>query len=881
MAAGTNCGRVVKDADMPEAQPFDKRFDDLNMRNPSLRGWQAAFVQWTVPPGEVFISWSGLTAASWGRPILVLHSFVSDLRYAARDLRRKPGFIATSVLSLALGVGATSAVFSVIYAVLINPFPYPGAERIMQIALQDKNGNTRYPGLTGPQIERLRQVSSIESVVGEDGWNLTTTDGDLPEDVVAASITPNAPEHWGTRALMGRWLIPSDAPTGKDPERVVVLGHRFWLRYYGGDPDVVGRTIQLVRKGYQIVGVMPPRFRWREADIYVPLKFTLDPNRGYGITLKLRPGVSTERVNAELQPILEQFAKDAPQRFPDKFQVRLRSIIELYAKPMGPTLYLLFGAVASLLLIGCGNVSILLLARGAQRQHELALRAALGAGRGRIVRQLLTESLAIALIGTTIGVLIAWKGLALIIAWLPSSAFPAESVIEMNIPVLVFSAGLAFTAAILFGVAPALQLSRPDVARMVQSSTRRVMGSAQGRRAHNLMVGAQVALTMLMLTAAAAAGKGFLRLVNMDLGYDPHQAMSVPIPIHEGTYGTWKERAEYFEQIRARIAAMPEVVAAGISTNATPPANGNDGRVEIMGSAEAEKPVVRVNFISPEYFPVLRIPLSQGRVWDHGETVRGAAVAVINQAMARQYWPKGDAIGHQFRIEGLKNEPPYQPAAAGSEGWIEIVGVVADVVNDGLRNPIKPSVYVPYSLRMRMFTQILVRTRVPPLTLPRAVRAELVQIDRDQQVMRVRDLETWISEMREYAQQRLMARLFAIFSLLALLLAAAGLYSVVSYGVATRTNEFGIRMALGARARDVVRLVLSSTARSVGAGVGAGLLLSLVFDNIARTWLKESSRDPMILGGLAFLLVAVAGLASWEPARRAAAVEPSEALRYD
>ncbi len=811
----------------------------------------------------------------------MMYSLASDLRYAARELRRRPGFTSTAILSLALGVGATSAVFSVVYAVLINPFPYTGAERMMQIALKDKAGNDRYPGLNGLQMERLRQVSSIESVVGEDGWNLTTTDGDLPEDVVAGYVGPNAPGHWGTPALKGRWLVPSDAPVGKEPEQVVVLGYRFWQRYYSGDPNVVGRTIQLVRKPYQIVGVMPPRFRWREADIYLPLKITLDPNAGFGVTLKLRPGISTERANAELQPVLEQFAKELPNRFPEAFRVNLRSIIELYAKPLGPTLYLLFGAVASLLLIGCGNVSILLLARGAQRQHELAVRAALGAGRGRIVRQLFTESLAIALIGTVVGILVAWKSLAFIIAWLPSSSFPAESVIEMNMPVLLFSASLAFATAIVFGIAPALQLSRPDMARVVQSSGRRVMGSVHGRRTHSAMVAAQVALTLLMLTAAAAAGKGFLRLVNMELGYDPHHTMSLPIPIHEGTYGSWKERSEYFEQIRARIAAMPQVVAAGISTNATPPANGGDGKIEIMGASESERPVVRVNFVSPEYFPVLRIPLSQGRLWDHAETMRGAQVAVINQTMARLYWPNGDAIGRQFRIPDLRNQPPYRPAAAGSEGWLRIVGIVADARNDGLRNPIKPAVYVPYSLLMQMGTQVLVRTRVPPLSMLRAVRAELVQIDKDQQVMRVRDLEAWITDMREYAQQRLMARLFAIFSLLALLLAATGLYSVVSYGVATRTNEFGIRMALGARAWDVVRLVLSATSMSVGAGLAAGLALSLVFDAVARKWLAESSRDPLILGGLAVLLIGVAGLSCWAPARRAASVDPSEALRCD
>jgi predicted permease len=540
----------------------------------------------------------------------------------------------------------------------------------------------------------------------------------------------------------------------------------------------------------------------------------------------------------------------------------------------------LFGAVASLLLIGCGNVSILLLARGTQRQHELSVRAALGAARSRLVRQLFTESLAIALAGTTLGILIAWKSLALIIAWLPSSAFPAESVIEMNLPVLLFSAGLAFVTAVVFGTAPALQLSRPDVARVVQSGSRRVSGSVHGKRTHSVMVAAQVALTLLMLTAAAAAGKGFLRMINMDMGYDPHLTMSVPIPIHDGTYGTWKERSEYFEQIRSRIAAMPQVVSAGISTNATPPSNGGDARIEILGATQSEQPTVRVNFVSPEYFSVLHIPMLHGRMWDRAETARGAPLGLINQTMARQYWPKGDAIGAQFKIPLMKNDPPYRPAAAGSDGWIQIVGIVADARNDGLLSPIKPALYVPYSIQMRMFTQILVRTRVAPLSTLRDIRAELVKIDKDQQVMQVRDLEAWISGLREYAQQRLMARLFAIFSGLALLLAATGLYSVVSYGVATRTNEFGIRMALGAKAWDVVRLVLSATSASVGTGLAVWLVLSLVLDQFARRWLTESSRDPVILGGLAALLIVVAGLACWGPAHRAASVDPSEALRY-
>jgi predicted permease len=809
-----------------------------------------------------------------------MNSFIADLRYAARELRRRPGFAATAVFSLALGVGATSAVFSVVYGVLINPFPYVGADRMMQISLVDNAGRFRGTGMTGAQVEQLRQARTVESVVAEDGWNLTTTDGDIPEDVSASYIAPNAPNHWGVPALMGRWLIPADAPPGQDPARVVVLGYQFWQRYYSGDPGVVGRTLQLVRKDYQIVGVMPPRFRWRDADIYVPLKIRIDPNIYYGVTLKMRPGVSTAEANAELQPILQQFAAQSPGRYPDAFRVHLRSIVELFARPMGPRLFLLLGAVTSLLLVGCANVSILLLVRGAHRQQELAVRAALGAGRARIVRQLLTEALAIAAVGAALGMLIAWKGLALIVAWVPTNSFAAESVIEMNLPVLLFSTALAVVTAIVFGVWPALQLSRPELGRVVQASARRVIGSAQGRRVHRVMVAVQVALTLLMLTAAGAAGKGFLRLANADLGYDPQNTMSLPIPVHDGTYQTWKERSEYFERLRAAVASMPQVAFAGISTNATPPSNGGDSTLEIRGSA-LEKPVARSNFISSEYFSLLQIPMTQGRVWTRDETMRGAALAVINRTMARQYWPNGDAVGRQFRFATLKDEPPYSPAAAGADGWLEIIGVVADARNDGLRNPIKPAFYVPYTLKMRMFTQILVRTRVPPLSILRDVRAELVRVDREQQVMRVRDLQGWITNLPEYAQQRLVARLFGIFSMLALALSAVGLYSVVSYGVATRTNEFGIRMALGARTRDVVRMVLSGIFWNVGVGLLAGVLLCLAFDNIASRWVTETSRDPLILGGVTVLLLAVAVVACLAPARRAASIDPMDALRLE
>src|SRR6266481_3000716 len=810
-----------------------------------------------------------------------MQSLLSDLLFAGRELRKRPGFTLTAILSLALGIGATSAVFSVIYAVLIDPFPYPGSDRIVELRLVDKSGSDHFAGPNGQQADVLRQTKSVEDVTLMDWWNLTTTDGDLPEDVQAMYIDPNAPSHWGIRALMGRWLIPSDAPPGQTPQPVVVLTHHFWQRYFMGDPNVIGRTIQLVHKPYQIVGVMPPRFKWGDPDMYVPLKVTQDPNIRYAASIKLRPGANLEQASAELQPLIEEFAKQAPTQYPDKFKVKVRSIVEVYARPLGPTLYLLLGAVASLLLIGCANVSILLLARGTERQHELAVRAAVGADRLRMIRQLLNESLGIATTGAALGILVAWKGLAFIVARLPEFSFPAESVIKMNVPVLLFSVALAFATAIVFGLWPALQLSRPEIARLMQTSSRRVAGSVGARRSHGAMVGAQVALTLLMLTAAGAAGKGFLRLVHADLGYDPHNAMSVPIPIHENTHVTWKDRAEYFEQIRTKIAAMPQVVVAGISTNATPPSSGCRQNTDIMGSTASEKPEVRVNFVSPEYFTLLKIPLAQGRLWDHAETMRGAQLAVINQTMARQYWPNGDAIGHQFKLPVLKDSPPYQRVAAEATGAFQIIGVAAEVRDDGLRNPIKPQVYIPFTSNMWMFTQILVRTRVPPLSIVRDIRAQIVQIDPEQQVMRVRDLDAWITGQEEYAQQRLMATLFGVFSVLALALAAVGLYSVVSYGVATRTNEFGIRMALGAQAADVFRIVLSSTAVNVGAGVIAGIVLSIAFNKVFTKWVTESSRDPLLLGGVTVLLVAAATLACLVPARRAAATDPMQALRYD
>ena len=807
---------------------------------------------------------------------------LQDSVFAFRQLRKSPGFTVTAVLSLALGIGATTAVFSVVYGVLMNPYPYQGAARMAHLVVKTKAGTDRWIGLTGPQVRQLRKASCIESVVGENEWNLTTTGEDLPEDVVAMYLTPNATTHFGVPALMGRGLIPSDAPDGEDPQPVAVLGYKFWQRHYNASLDVVGRTIQLVHKSYTIVGVMPPRFTWGDGDVYLPLKLTQDSSLENGAPLKLKPGISHAAANAELQALLVQFAKETPAHFPESFRVDIRGLNDTFVDRLGHTLYLLFGAVALLLAIGCANVSILLLARGTARQHELAVRAAMGASRVWIVRQLLTESLALSLAGALPGVLLAYRTVALIVDWLPEYSFPHEAAIQVNVPVLLFSVVLALTTGVLFGLSPALHLSRPALAAVMQSSARRMTGGVRGKRMHGALVTGQVALTLLLLTGAGAAIKGFVRLMHTNLGYDPHNTMSAGIPVHDNTYMTWAERSQFFEQIRQRIAAMPEVVAAGISTNATPPNNGWNTKFEVFGKPAQDEQEIRTNFISPEYFTVLHIPLLEGRMWERAETMRGARVAIVNQTMARQYWPKGDAIGHQIRVPDLKGEPPYSPAAPDSDQWLQIVGIVADARDDGLRNAVKPAIYVPYTMRMPMFTQILVRTRAAPLTVLRAVRAQVHAINPDQQVMgRVRSLEQWITGQQEWAQDRLVAILFSAFAVLALALSVLGLYSVVSYIVAQRTNEFGIRMALGAGRKHVLRLVFASTALSVGGGLAAGVVLSMALKGVLAKWAEGSSLDAAVLVGVVAVLAAAASFACVLPAYRASSIDPMAALRYE
>jgi predicted permease len=812
-----------------------------------------------------------------------IQPIVQDLRYALRQLLRSRGFTVTAVLSLACGIAATTAVFSVVWAVVMNPFPYAAPDRMVHFTFGGTNGNgyARFD-VTAQQWQRLRRSPVIEDSILTGYRRLTITGDSLPEDVQGSEMTGNAFNFFGVPAMLGRGLLPADAIDGQTPQPVVVLGYKFWQRRFRGDSSVVGKTIQLEHQPYMVVGVAARRFTWNDADVYLPMKTTADAT-SHQLEARLKPGITYKMAQQQLQSLALDFEKETPRNFPPKpGAITIIGINDQFLKAIGPTLALLFGAVLLLLAVGCGNVSILLLARGAAREHEFAVRAAIGASRRRIFRQLLTEALLLSGTGAVLGVLLAFKLLDVIIALLPENSFPHEAAIEINPPVLIFSVTVALLTGVLFGLAPALRFSKPDVREAMQAGGRKIAGSARGRVLHSMLIGGQVALTLLLLSTAGAAIESFVKLAHLRLGYDPHNVLRVGLPIRVETHPSLASREAYVEQLLGKIAGTPGVHMVALANAAVPPNNGIDTPIELLGQPGSEARKARFNLVSEEYFPVLKIPLREGRIWSEAENHQAAKVAVINETLARKYFPGGDAINHFLQIGILKAPPPFVTVAPGGEGWLRIIGVTADKVNDGLRNPVLPEIYIPYPLAMWSYAAVLVRTDGPPMGLLHTIGRQVSLIDPEQQLdSDARDLEHWISGQPEYAQGQLISWLFGAFAGLALVLAAVGLYSVVSYSVVQRRNEFGIRMALGAPRSNVLELVLRSVLVSVGGGVGIGLLFSLIFEKALTHWEPGAVASYAPLVGAILLLSLVALVASGIPARRAAAIEPMEALRCE
>jgi predicted permease len=671
-----------------------------------------------------------------------MEGFLQDFRHSLRQLTRNPGFALTAVISLALGVGATVAVFSVIYGVLLHPFPYADIDRIANLSISGPQGDIFDAMFTGLQFRDLEKLHAFQSIASWRRSSLTVTGREIPEPVIAFYGIGSTFPTLGVSTLLGRNLGPSDSPDGQEPQPVVVLHYRFWQRHFNGDPAVIGKTLELNHKAYTIVGVTRPNFTWDwGADVYLPQEIS-DP-KGGGVVIKLRPGVTLAAADAELKPMLQEFAKEYPSRFPSEFKVDIRLLTWEVKRNIGSTLYLLFAAVGVLLAIGCSNVSILLLARGTARRHEFAVRCAVGAGSFRIVRQLLTESLLLALTGTTVGVLLAYRLLAVIVAWLPPHLFPPDVSAGINLPVLLFSVGLALLTPVLFGLVPALQMARPQIGQVMQSSTRKIAGSVHGKWLHGTLVATQIALTLLLLTAAGAATESFVQLLHIPLGYDPHNVIAASIPLQDNTYTTWQGRANYFEKLRASVASLPDVVSAAISNNGIPPDSGWEQQIELLGkpAASPEAQTARANLVGPDYFHTLHTPLLEGRVWSASEVSRGAAMVLVSETFTKRYMPNGDAVGRFIKLPEFANLPPGIEMAPGADGWLQVIGVVGDARNDGLDRPVRPAIFAPYSLVMFPGAQIFVRCRVAPDSILQDIRKRLAAANPDQQASRMETLE--------------------------------------------------------------------------------------------------------------------------------------------
>jgi len=611
------------------------------------------------------------------------------------------------------------------------------------------------------------------------------------------------------------------------------------------------------------------------------------PAPSYLPWIKLRPHVTVAAANVALEPIVREIMK-IHSVASLAWHLGLQPIIVPYQQDLGRTLALLLAGVVLLLIIGCANCSILLLARGRTRQHELAIRTAIGASRWRIVRQLLVESLVISGTGAVLGVAASYW-LARLPLLLSPDSFPAESVIRINASVLAFSVALALLCGILFGLAPALRLSRNDPARSLPGRQAGVV-AAPARRRWSILIAAQVALTLLLVATAGTAIRGFLRLTQMPLGYDPANVMQLGISLHVDNPAEWSRlqsreaRPAYIEQIREKIASVPGVLTVAVGTDATPPFSDRvdtESSFNIDGTGDREQTQARVMLVDQQYFAALRIPLLQGRVWSADENSSGDSIAVVNRAFATRYLSSSNALGRQLRIPAFPLQSRFTASSAQSTAWRQIIGVVGDARNDGIGRPVVPAIYLPYTTLMRQYVEFFVRTQGDPLTYLHSIRAAVASVASDQQISNgAFNLNEAIEHDAQYSRQRLFSILFGVFSAMALALALVGIFSVVAYSVAQRTTEFGVRLALGAPRTHVLWVAARIALVSAAAGIVVGLLFDSFLGTVLAHWMQNAFAAGSLLAAAALMALG-ALLACLLPARHAIAVPPAEALRYE
>ncbi|MGA7523104.1 MAG: ABC transporter permease [Acidobacteriaceae bacterium] len=813
-----------------------------------------------------------------------LDSLWSDIRFALRQLWKSPAPTVVSVLSLALGIGATSAIFSVVYCVVLRPLPYAGASRMVHLDMFDRSGNLGYAQLSGEQFAQLRHVKALDGAIADDQWEMTITSKGLPQPVQADQLSSNAFRFFGIPPLLGRGFTEADAPLGEEPAHVAVISFRFWKSEYAGRPDVIGNVLQLNHKDFTIIGIMPKRFVWAggggqtPSDVYLPLKLSADQSLMYPITARLKPSVTAAVADAELKALYEQFMKDTPSRFVRDSTIQVIGLRQSVIGSIQGTLFILFGAVAALLAIGCINVGILLLARGTLRRSELAIRSALGAQRLRLIRQLLTESLVIAVAGGLAGIPLSFMGMALLMRWIPEGMLPAGQPVAMNLPVLLFSIAVALLTGVCCGLRPALDFSRQKSNLALTGSTRGTIGDTRNKYTHRVLVVGQVALSVLLMAAALAAVRTLARLKQTELGYSPKNLLFADLSLAEGSYQGWAQRITYYNQLLRKISELPGVRFAAFSLNGLPPESQSLTNFSTLDRPNPSEQSSSLEQVSRDYFVTLGIPLLQGEIWSEAEERHAAHVAVINEAMAHRYWPNGDAISHVIRIPDLAAKTAWVFNAPGNDGTVEIIGVVGNVPNNGLGEKPLPAVYAPYSLVAVDWLQLIVKTKAAPMAMVRGIREQVQSINDAQALNPTGTAEDHLIASG-WGQVRFVASLFSILAVLALVLSSIGLYSVISYTVSQTTKELAIHLALGATRGRVLQRVVLSAGISIGMGLCLGSAACVALNRVVLHWTEANLATPTVLSASGVILGIVSLLAALPPALRAATIDPMQVLR--
>jgi predicted permease len=792
-----------------------------------------------------------------------------SLAFAFRRIRHAPGVALTAILSLALGIGAVTAIFSVVYGVVLDPFPYKNVGELMSVRVWSPDQPGSRISYTVDQFLEIAGRNRIFtgvtfSTISDVLW----TGRDEPQRLRGNFTTYGGLQVMGVPAVAGR--IFTGADEGSD---VCVLGWRFWQRQLAGDPAAVGRTMLLNGKTRTVIGVMPPRFMWRGADVYVPFV----PRRGMReegiafvhLTGRLKPGVTEAQVEADLRPIILDLKAREPGSFPEKLRVGVLSFANTFPSGIADVLWMLFAAVALLLLIACANVSNLLLAQAASRAREMAVRASLGATRGTLLRQLLGESLTIALAGAALGVLFAWVGMRGILALVPPFTIPDEAEVKLHLPVLLFTLALSGLTAILFGLVPALEASRGELADPMREGSR---GSSAGRRQSRVagaLVVAETALSLVLLTGAGLMVRAMMRMGSLDFGVRTGNVLTMRIPLAAERYPDSVRRTLFFEQLLEKLRSLPQVESVAVNSGFHP--FGNRGTQVVVNGVEDTRRVT-IHSVSPGYTGLMGIALHQGRELEQGDVAQQRQVALVNEEFVRRY---GLRSGGAFRIPEARNRPLLLASDV-----FEVAGVVADT-SMGVRASREPEVYIPHSLG-GIANGLLLRPRQGEArALISTARAAVASLDRDQPITDIDTIDTLIARYIS-AGPKFNVVLFSVFGTLGLLLAVIGIYGLMSNAVARRTREIGLRMAMGATFSDVLRLVFASGGKLLLTGLAAGIVGSYYASRaLAAKMSNVPTLDWPAMAAICAALMA-AGLAAIAiPARRAARVDPVHALRAE